>query len=318
MIGFLHSCRRTSARRPWLASIALCAAAFGCAADGALDEVGADAISSAAQESAGDAGAAAPADGPLEGEASFPAAAPERAGPYATTTERNVGPGGAFTLVRPRDLATSRRKHPVITWGNGTGASPSTYTSLLNRLASHGFVVIASNSPNTGTANEMLAGIDWVLAQHEAAGNALSGKLDATRIGASGHSQGGFGTCAATRDPRIKTIAPIQGFRAPGAAYRGSIFAVSGTQDTIVSPTGIQNGFNRLTSGPAMYAELKSATHLNWMSGSGSAGAETNEAVVAWMRVHLMDDQPLRPRFYGTGCGYCQDADWTVRQKDMQ
>src|SRR5665811_331154 len=58
-----------------------------------------------------------------------------------------VGPDGgapvAFTLFRPTDLAQGGLCHPVVTWGNGTGAMPSIYRSLLNQLASHGFVVIA-------------------------------------------------------------------------------------------------------------------------------------------------------------------------------
>ena len=248
----------------------------------------------------------------------FPTAAPGQTGPFATVTERNVGPDGAFTLIRPRDLASSSRMHPLITWGNGTSASPSMYASLLNRLASHGFVVIASNSPNTGSANEMIQGIDWVLAQNQTPGSAMSGKIDPERIGATGHSQGGFGTCVATRDLRIKTIVPLQGFRAPSAKWRGSILAVAGGQDTIVAASGVQSGFGRVTSGPAMYAELKSATHLNWMSGSGGAGAEINEAVTAWMRAHLMDDAALRPYFYGSSCRYCTSSAWTVRHKDME
>lgn len=284
--------------------LALALSAFGCSADGG-EQVVTDAYEQVAPQ----------ADAAESAGAAFPAAAPESAGRYATRTQRDVGPNQAFTLVAPSELATSTRKHPIITWGNGTGAAPSAYTSLLNRLASHGFVVIASNSPNTGSANEMLQGVDWVLAENETPGSALYQKLDPGSIGATGHSQGGFGTCAATRDPRIKTIAPIQGFRAPSASYRGSTLAIAGEQDEVVKPSGIRSGFAR-AGGPAVYAELKGATHVNWISGRG-VGAELNEAVVAWMRVHLMDDQALRGRFYGPSCAYCSDAGWTVEQKNM-
>ena len=46
--------------------------------------------------------------------------------------------------------------HPIISWGNGTGVSPSGYAWLLGHLASWGFVVIASESRNTGSGEEML------------------------------------------------------------------------------------------------------------------------------------------------------------------
>lgn len=324
-------CERRVRRGWWAASVlALTLAAVGCATDG--ESIGEDAegddVAAGEQRSALDAGSvaeiasdagvvsASDAGSPTPG-SDFSTADPARAGSFATETQRNVGPDGGFTLVRPSAL-TSGKRHPIITWGNGTGASPSTYTSLLNRLASHGFVVIASNSPNTGSANEMLQGVDWLLAQNGAQGSALYQKLDAERIGATGHSQGGFGTCAATRDRRISTIAPLQGFRPPAASYRGTTFAVAGRQDTIVTPTGIEGGFDRYNGGPAIFGELASATHTNWMRGTGEAGAAMNEAVVAWMRVHLMNDQTLRSRFYGPGCGYCRNTDWRVKQKGMQ
>jgi predicted dienelactone hydrolase len=78
------------------------------------------------------------------------------AGPFATVTENNVGPAagvgcrrrraGRLHDVPPERLAQGGLCHPVITWGNGTGSNPSLYKVLLNHLASHGFVVIASNS----------------------------------------------------------------------------------------------------------------------------------------------------------------------------
>jgi hypothetical protein len=244
------------------------------------------------------------------------AADPAKNGPYPPMTEQNVGPGMAFTLVRPRELGANGIKHPVITWGNGTGTTPTAYTALLNRLASHGFVVIASNNTNTGSGMEMLQGVDWVLEQSRTQGSPMFEKIDANQIGATGHSQGGFGTCQTARDPRIKTIAPIQGFRTP-MGFAGSTFAISGGMDTIVAPTGISSGFDRVQKGPAMYGELKAATHTDWLRGSNATGAAYFEAVTAWMRVHLMADSSLRSKFYTAQCGYCGDSAWTVKRKDM-
>ena len=272
--------------------------------------------SDASTPATGDAGAQAGSD--ASGPANPPGSAnPAMNGPFAPMTEMNVGPGMAFTLVRPRELGMGGVKHPVITWGNGTGATPRSYTGLLNRLASHGFVVIASNSTNTGSGNEMLQGVDWVLEQNMTSGSPMFEKIDTSQIGATGHSQGGFGTCQAARDARIKTIAPIQGFRSP-RGFGGSIFAISGGMDTIVMPTGISSGFDSLTKGPAMYGELKSATHTDWIGGRNASGSAYFEAVTAWMRVHLMADEALRSKFYGAQCGYCMDAAWTIKQKGME
>ena len=115
----------------------------------------------------------------------------------------------AFTMFRPKELT---QRHPVITWGNGTGTTPPTYRGLLNLYASHGFIVIASNSMNVaqGTPPPMLDGVTWVLEQDTTMGSALFGHVDRDRIGATGHSQGAFATSSAGSDPRIKTIALIE------------------------------------------------------------------------------------------------------------
>ena len=128
-------------------------------------------------------------------------------------TENMVGPGSAYTMFRPQTLGQAGLKHPVITWGNGTGTMPSTYSTMLTHYASHGFVVIASNSTNVaqGTPPPMLDGVTWVLEQAGVTTSPLYNCIDAAKIGATGHSQGAFATVTAGADPRIVTIAPLQG-----------------------------------------------------------------------------------------------------------
>jgi predicted dienelactone hydrolase len=65
---------------------------------------------------------------------------------------------------------------------------------LLNHLASHGFVVIASNSPNVqqGTPEPMLAGVTWVLEQNADPTSVMYQRIDTTHVGATGHSRGGL------------------------------------------------------------------------------------------------------------------------------
>ena len=132
-----------------------------------------------------------------------------RSPPSPRTTSvppRGAGADGgapvAFTLFRPSDLAQGGLCHPVITWGNGTGSSPSGYRVLSTQLASHGFVVIASNSPNvaTGTPPPMVAGVAWVLEQNADPTSVMYQRIDAAHVGATGHSQGGFATMTAGAD----------------------------------------------------------------------------------------------------------------------
>ena len=188
-------------------------------------------------------------------------------GPFATVTENNVGPaagvgadGGAapmFTLFRPMDLRQGGLCHPVITWGNGTGSNPSLYRVLLNHLASHGFVVIASNSPNVaqGDPPPMVAGVTWVLEQNADPTSVMYQRIDTTHIGATGHSQGGFATTTAGADARITTIAPLCGATAQRNLH-GPAMLFCGGMDTTVPCSTIMSAYTGITNQPVMLAEL--------------------------------------------------------------
>jgi hypothetical protein len=258
----------------------------------------------------------------------WPAADPSMKGPFATVTENNVGPaagvgvdGGAapmFTLFRPTDLRQSGLCHPVITWGNGTGSTPNLYRVLLNHLASHGFVIIASNSTNVaqGSPAPMLAGVTWVLEQNADPNSVMYQRIDTTHIGGTGHSQGGFATTTAGGDPRITTIAPLCGAQNQ-RNLSGPAFLFCGGMDTTVPCSSIMNAYTGISNQPVMLASYLAADHANWLSFSGSTVKPVEVAVTAWMRVHLMGDTALRGRFYGPDCTLCQDTAWQVMRKMM-
>ena len=257
----------------------------------------------------------------------FPAADPSAAGPFATVTENDVGPeaGAAedtgivpkFTLFRPKDLAQGGLCHPLITWGNGTGSTPSVYRSLLTLFASHGFVVIASNNKNVakGDPKPMLVGVSWVLEQNENVSSPLYHRIDPTHIGATGHSQGAVATSQAAGDSRITTNVPIEGAQPQKNLHGPSMFFCGG-QDTIVGCTGAQSALTAVSSLPALFAEYLSVDHGSWMSFNGKPSV-VDSAVTAWMRVHLMGDDSLRSWFYGPSCKLCTDAGWQIQQKNM-
>lgn len=264
-------------------------------------------MNAAAAGGGGSNTAGAPVVGPP---GTWPAADPSKTGPFMTVTENNVGPDMAFTMFRPKELT---QRHPVITWGNGTGAMPSSYRGLLNLYASHGFIVIASNSPNVaqGSPPPMLNGVTWVLEQDMTAGTALFGHVDRERIGATGHSQGAFAASSAGTDPRITTIAPIETLGASRGLH-GPVLGLCGGMDDVVACSGNLRSFNAISDQPVMYAELLGVDHGSWLRGGGFHLITT-----AWFRVHLMNDTALRPMFYGE-CSLCKDtATWTTMRKMM-
>src|SRR5262245_31819761 len=87
-------------------------------------------------------------------------------GPWAVSTTTVSTPSGAYTLFYPTNLGAGGFDHPILTWGNGTNATPSKYTGLLTHLASWGFVVIASNSGSTGLGTQMLDGVEFLIVEN--------------------------------------------------------------------------------------------------------------------------------------------------------
>src|ERR1700761_7063319 len=61
-------------------------------------------------------------------------------GPYATTTETVTDSAGTviYDVFRPSDYAALGFTSPIVTWGNGTGASPAKVSDFLSHLASYG------------------------------------------------------------------------------------------------------------------------------------------------------------------------------------
>ncbi|WP_436498648.1 poly(ethylene terephthalate) hydrolase family protein [Actinokineospora sp. HUAS TT18] len=256
-------------------------------------------------------GAAVPAIGDAVA-ADCPAASADWAapGPFGATVE----PGGsAHSIYRPARLGDCGA-HPVIIWGNGTGASPSTYDGLLRHLASHGFVVAAANTAWAGSGKEMLAGLDYLATRNGTPGDVYAGNVDLTRVGATGHSQGGGGAIAAGADARVDTTVPIEpGPQGEVRALHGPTFFLAGEKDWIVSPrTLVYPRYLKATHIPAVYGELAGASHFTPVgSGGGFRGP-----ITAWFRSTLLGDDRAKAFFSGPNCGYCGDPRWSRFERD--
>ena len=127
-------------------------------------------------------------------------------GPYDVKVDIDV----AHTFYYPQDMGQSGERHPVIIWGNGTGAVPGVYSSLLRHWASHGFIVAAANTPASNFGLSMRAGIDVLERRNADSDSEFHQKVDLEHIASAGHSQGGAAAVNAAIDPRVDTAVPIQ------------------------------------------------------------------------------------------------------------
>jgi len=231
-----------------------------------------------------------------------------------TVVSRAEGPD--CTVFRPESLSG---KHPIILWGNGTVSKVPAYTPLLSHWASQGFVVAAANTNSAGSGAPLLACLDYLTQQNAAAGSVFRNHLDLSRVGASGHSQGGGGTIMAARDPRITATAPIEAYtlglgyvRGAEAGQHGAMLLLSGGLDTTAVPARNQKPVFDAANTPVFWATLKAADHA--VPATGTSGA-FRPATTAWFRWKLMGDKQAGRWFEGPECLLCKSADWTIQRR---
>jgi hypothetical protein len=242
-------------------------------------------------------------------------------GPYIAMTVRNSGPGGTYTIFRPAELAPGGAKNPIVGWMSGGNSNPSAYP-LLPHLATHGFVIVASNTaPAIGEEIELgkqiIAGIDWLLAENSKSGGEFFEKLDATKIASMGYSMGALATTTIAGDPRLTTTVHISGgnmvterikmLHAPAAF-------ICGPSGDDIAGEGCATDFEAATT-PVFYGVFNGGGHLG-ISTAPYAG-RIQIVVTGWLRWQLMSDASLKPMFVGDQCTVCKDTNWTVKQKAL-
>ncbi len=234
-------------------------------------------------------------------------------GPRATIVRQNVGPGASFTLFGPADLGEGGERHAVITWGNGTFSQPFDYFGLLDHLASYGFIVIASNSGFTGSGQQMIAGVDWVIEQNDDPNSPLFDTVDTEAIGAAGHSQGGGGTINAGTDPRVVCTAPIQPIPGDVENLQGPTFIMGGGQDFVVPVRGIAEDTAIPSPVATVFGILRAGTHFDPLDyADGYRGY-----ITAWFS-GCLDGNPLASQAFVAPCTLCDNPEWNTFRKQAQ
>ncbi len=262
-------------------------------------------------------------DAATAGSAAWPAVTDySAAGPFTPTRQVDVGPGAAYDVFQPTILGAENRKHPIISWANGTLYSVDDYAPLLQHWASHGFVVIANHTNTTAGGGTHKAGIDWMVSEDARPASPYFDVLDVTKIGAAGHSQGGGATIAAGANAPgttgITTTLPLMAllsFEAdPTIVSRQLVpmFDVNATMD-VHDPTGLIA--NQIYNGPTTTELVQGAfigVHEDAMN------PKMHAPTAAWFRWKLMADVQAKAFFYPVStCGLCQNTDWkSVRYKN--
>jgi dienelactone hydrolase len=238
-------------------------------------------------------------------------------GPLKTATKSGTGPDGTYTAIYPDPLGANGFLHAPITFGPGTGMQVSQLSGLLQRFASHGFVVIArqlDGGPGSeATRMRMTAGLDWIIAQNSAAGSMFQGKIDVTRAVAMGYSVGGTGAVEIGGHAAIATVVAIHGHQAEGDLH-GPLLLIGGSEDLNGNESWLAPTYAASTV-QTFFSLVEGADH-GYIQGTvnGVPGGVETPAIVAWLRYWIYNDQAAKNYFYGDDCVMCKDP-WTEPQR---
>jgi hypothetical protein len=191
-------------------------------------------------------------------------------------------------------------KVPLIHMANGTGASCSSYGPSMTRMASHGFLAICYDDPNTGAGDQGIMAFDAALKM-------FPDLADDTKYGSTGHSQGGQASFIVLQKAEAKygldkakfaglAMEPASGFGSQPSggtwqSYYGKIkspmFMFSGVNtDGLVSEGWVQQAFDAMDKGTEAYWWARDgATHIPVPNG------EEQQISIPWFRWKLLGDQ---------------------------
>ena len=229
---------------------------------------------------------------------------------------RNTADNGGGVLCYPKRLSDTK-KHAVVLWGPGGGSNPNDYEGIIRRLASHGFVVVATSESPSSTARGKPA-LDWLEKKNNTPGDVLYQKLDMTKVGASGHSMGGLQSeQMLINDKRVITAllnnSGDLGHTAMSYVSAEKTIAIVYGEGGMERPNAEADYHNQGVKAPACLIKMTGGQgnecqqgECGWGHGSGPWGGMA--ATVAWMRWHLGGEDFRKADFVGSTGRYIDGA----------
>jgi dienelactone hydrolase len=239
-------------------------------------------------------------------------------GPFKTSSENNTGPDGTYTIVRPETLGKDGFLHAPIIFGPGIGGSVESMMNLLQRIASHGFVIIGrrldAGPGNPENNRRMIAGLDWLIKQNTTAGSMFEGKLDVEHAASMGYSVGGTGAVDIGGHKAITTVVSIHGHSAK-AELHGTLLLMGGSNDVMRDGQSWLAPTYEASQVQTFFSLVDGANHgypARTVDGVQS-GVEA-PAMIAWLRYWIYNDQDAKRYFFGDDCVMC-NSPWTNTQR---
>ena len=229
---------------------------------------------------------------------------PSLATPDCGTTYTISTAVGTYELTSPlcavEDAPAAQGAFPLIVHGHGGSVAGPDYQRIAQlplheALASHGFVVVVALHSADAVARIRDLGLltDLMLARSATAGDALSGRIDAERIGISGLSAGGTAAFHFAAGRASAGIAPDARVKAM-VLYEPGRSAISLADASMLTEPYLIMGGTQFSSGlavpeifaateaskPRVYVRIPDAVHMGFQTGMCGQIQEVREAAL--------------------------------------
>ena len=165
---------------------------------------------------------------------------------------------------------------PVVLFSHGYGGYPLVNSINEVGIASWGFVVLSIDYFERGLANQVLmkkypkdpnrdtrlefAALDLAKAENDRAGSVLHGIVDASKVGAVGHSAGGNSAFDALKDPRVAVAVGYAPVGPTGTPAAKPTMIIAGSLDNALTPATLDKEYASFPP-PKRRIEVENAGH---------------------------------------------------------
>jgi dienelactone hydrolase len=180
------------------------------------------------------------------------------------------------------------------------------------RLASHAIVVLILSTITvldqpSMRAQALEAALETLRAENDRPDSPLSGQIDLTRLGIMGHSMGGGGALLAADalGDEIQAAIPLMPWSQDGSPpmfpnVKAPTMVITGEVDRTARPTEMGYPFYTTLSGSTerAYVEVEGGAH-DIGKNPGLHHDIVGRYAIAWLKLHLEDDERYRELIYG-------------------
>lgn len=206
------------------------------------------------------------------------------------------------------DAPVAVGRFPLVVYSHGLRSLPAHHAEIITRWAAAGFVVAAPAYPRTRDGALRFSRADvrnqpadaWYVVRKVLAHPVFGGRVDATRIGAAGHSAGGYTTAGlftAGHDPSLRGGIVIAGAGMAGAfaGRPAAVLFVHGTADRAVPIEAARAAYDRVPW-PKAFLALPGQDHGRYLTPGQPGFTLVVSATLDFLRWRLYDDAAARGR----------------------